>query len=129
MPRKLKRLWRCPRCGERFVTRNLWHSCGKHTYKEIFARSEPHVAKLFRKFAAMVRKCGPVRIYPQKTRIVCMTRVRFAGCYPRKSHLLRLCAATKTGRPPICPHHRVRAALHRSPLPRRFRVRYVECGT
>lgn len=36
----------------------------------------------------MVRACGPVRMIPQKTRIVFQARVRFAGCYPRKSHLL-----------------------------------------
>lgn len=24
-------LWQCPRCGERFVTPNMWHSCGKFT--------------------------------------------------------------------------------------------------
>ncbi|MGH9972245.1 MAG: hypothetical protein ACREBG_31245 [Pyrinomonadaceae bacterium] len=36
----------------------------------------------------MVRACGPVRTIPQKTRVVFQVRVRFAGCYPRKSHLL-----------------------------------------
>ena len=24
-------LWACPRCGKRFVTRNIWHSCGPDT--------------------------------------------------------------------------------------------------
>jgi hypothetical protein len=66
----------------------MWHSCGKYTLKELFARSEPHVLRLFRKFARMVRACGPVRMIPQKTRVVFMTRVRFAGAVPRKSYLL-----------------------------------------
>jgi hypothetical protein len=85
---KLRPLWRCPECGEKFVTKNLWHSCGKHTLEELFARSEPQVLRLFKKFAKMVRACGPVRMIPQKTRVVFQVRVRFAGAYPRKSYFL-----------------------------------------
>ena len=88
MPAKLRPLWQCPKCGERFVTRNMWHSCGKHSLEALFARSEPHVFRLFKKFAAMVRACGPVRIIPQKTGIAFQVRVRFAGVRPRKSYLL-----------------------------------------
>lgn len=88
MPKKLKPLWRCPKCGERFVTENMWHSCGKQTLRALFARSEPQVLKFFRKFSRMVRACGAVRVIPQKTRAVFQVRVRFAGCYPRKSHLI-----------------------------------------
>jgi hypothetical protein len=46
------------------------------------------VLPLFRKFAKMVRACGPVRMIPQKTRVVFQVRVRFAGASPRKSHFL-----------------------------------------
>lgn len=88
MPSKLPPLWRCPKCGERFVTKNMWHSCGKYTLEALFARSEPHVFQLFNKFAEMMRACGPVTMIPQKTRVVFQVRVRFGGCYPRKSHLL-----------------------------------------
>jgi hypothetical protein len=87
MPPRLPPLWKCPKCGERFVTKNMWHSCGKFTLEELFARSEPHVFDLFNKFAEMMRKCGPVTMIPQKTRVVFQVRVRFGGCYPRKSHL------------------------------------------
>ena len=87
-PSKKRPLWRCPKCGERFITANMWHSCGKYSLEQLFARSEPHVLPLFRKFAKMVRACGPVRMIPQKTRVVFQVRVRFAGAYPRKSHFL-----------------------------------------
>jgi hypothetical protein len=87
-PAKKRPLWRCPKCGERFITANMWHSCGKRTLEELFARSEPHVLPLFKKFAKMVRACGPVKMIPQKTRVVFQVRVRFAGAYPRKSHFL-----------------------------------------
>lgn len=81
-------LWKCPKCGERFVTKNIWHACGKFKVEDLFARSDPHVIELFNKFAEMIRACGPVTIIPQKTRVAFQVRVRFAGCYPRKSHLL-----------------------------------------
>lgn len=87
-PVSLKPLWRCPKCGAKLVTRNMWHSCGKYTLKDLFARSEPNVPKLFHKFAKMVRSCGPVTMIPRKTRVVFLDRVRFAGAYPRKSYLL-----------------------------------------
>ena len=88
MTSNLPPLWRCPKCGERFITKNMWHSCGKYTLEALFARSGPHVVQLFNKFAEMISASGPVTMIPQKTRVVFQVRVRFGGCYPRKSHLL-----------------------------------------
>ena len=62
----------------------LWHSCGKHTYAALFAKSEPHVRRIFDKLARLATACGPARIYPQKTRIVIQARIRFAGGRPQK---------------------------------------------
>jgi hypothetical protein len=80
----MRPLWKCPRCGERFVSANLWHSCGRATYDRLFARSEPHVRRIFERLARLARRCGPVRIYPQKTRVVIQSRIRFAGGQPQK---------------------------------------------
>lgn len=80
-------LWKCPKCGERFVTANIWHSCGRFSLKQLFANCEPHVRRIYLKLARMVRACGPVRVIPQKTRLVFVTRVRFVGVYPRKRFL------------------------------------------
>lgn len=88
MTTKQRPLWRCPKCGERFITANMWHTCGRFTLKDLFSRSEPSVQRLFRRFARMVRACGPVRMIPQKSRVVFQVRVRFAGCQPRKSYLV-----------------------------------------
>lgn len=88
MSKKLKPLWRCPNCGERFVTENMWHSCGRYSLEALFASSEPQVFNVFEKFSRMVRACGPVKIIPQKTRVAFQVRVRFAACYPRKAYLL-----------------------------------------
>jgi Domain of unknown function (DUF5655) len=83
----LKELWQCPKCGERFVTPNMWHSCSKYSLETLFAHSEPHVFELYKKFEEMVKSCGPIIVIPQKSRVAFQVRVRFAGAIPRKSFL------------------------------------------
>ena len=80
-------LWKCPKCGAKFVSANLWHSCGRHRVKDLFARSDPHVFALYQRFKRIVEACGPVVMIPQKTRLVFMVRMRFAGFTVRKSSL------------------------------------------
>ena len=46
-------LWTCPKCGRKFVGRNMWHACGDYSVERFLA--------------------------PAKTRIAFMARVRFAG--------------------------------------------------
>jgi len=70
------------------VTRNLWHSCGRHRVEEHFKGKDPVVRRIYRAFVKRVRACGPVTIYAQKSRIVCMVAVRFAAASTRKSWLV-----------------------------------------
>jgi hypothetical protein len=84
----MKPLWICPRCGARLVTRNLSHSCGRFRLEDLFPRAKPGVLKLAREFVAMLRSLGDVQVLPQKTRLVCVARVRFGGFHPRKNGLL-----------------------------------------
>jgi hypothetical protein len=72
-------LWTCPRCGHRFVSANLWHSCSRYTLDEAFARARPNVRACFDRFVELVERCGPVVVIAQKTRIALMVQVRFAG--------------------------------------------------
>ena len=72
-------LWTCPRCGHRFVTANIWHSCSRHSLDESFERSTPEAREAFDRYAELVSACGPIEVIAQKTRIVIMGRVRFAG--------------------------------------------------
>ncbi|HEY7522497.1 MAG TPA: hypothetical protein VH720_02410 [Candidatus Limnocylindrales bacterium] len=88
-------LWLCPRCGHRFVSANLWHSCSRFTLDEAFARSTPEARSGFERFVALIERCGPVVVIPQKTRIVLMARVRFAGCKVRRDHVLATIALTR----------------------------------
>jgi hypothetical protein len=77
-------LWICPKCGARLVSRNLWHSCGQHTLEDLFAGAAPEVLELARASVAMLRSLGDVQVIVQKSRLVCVARVRFAGLVPRK---------------------------------------------
>lgn len=84
------KLWRCPKCGARFVTKNLWHSCGRHSLDDLLADCDSATQTLFKKLAAFVRRHGGrgVSLVPQKSRAVFMHEVRYCAVYPRKSHLL-----------------------------------------
>lgn len=43
---------------------------------------------LARAYVSMLYTLGDVQVIPQKTRLVCVARVRFAGLYPRKDGFL-----------------------------------------
>jgi hypothetical protein len=81
-------LWHCPKCGARLVSRNLWHSCGRFTLEALFAGSSPGVLVAARQYVALLESLGDVQVLPQKTRLVAVARVRFAGLYPRKGHFV-----------------------------------------
>jgi uncharacterized protein DUF5655 len=81
-------LWHCPKCGARLVSRNLWHSCGRFTLEALFSGSAPGVLAAARRSVALLESLGDVQVLPQKTRLVVVARVRFAGLYPRKDHFM-----------------------------------------
>ena len=80
-----RKLWICPRCSVRLVSRNLSHSCGRFTLEGLFAEARPGVPELAVQYAGMLRSLGDVQVIPQKTRLTCVARVRFAGLYPRRT--------------------------------------------
>lgn len=82
-----KALWTCPECGHRFVTRNLWHSCVRIPLRTHFRGTRAALYPTYRAWAALARRCGPVTIYAQKTRIVFQARVRFGGAVVRAGYL------------------------------------------
>lgn len=81
-------VWVCPRCGARLVSRNLWHSCGRWTLEALFQGAQPGVLECARGYVELLESLGDVQIIAQKTRLVCVARVRFAGLYPRKRSFL-----------------------------------------
>lgn len=74
-------LWTCPECGAKFVTKNLWHSCGIATLRQWKARMGPQARALYNRFEKMIAGCGAYHVAPAKTRIAFLARVRFANIY------------------------------------------------
>jgi hypothetical protein len=72
-------LWVCPSCGKRLVTTNMWHSCGPHTVEDLMAGKSEVAWSYWNRLCEMVGECGPYSIVANKTRLVFMVRVRFAG--------------------------------------------------
>ncbi len=73
-PSERSGIWICPACGARLVSRNLWHSCGRYSLENLFAKADPGSLELARTFVAVLRTLGDVQVLPQKTRLVCVAR-------------------------------------------------------
>ena len=85
MPRRP--LWQCPKCGRRFANRNQSHACGKHDLEHHFNGKSPTVRALFDEVVAVIRRIGPVRVLPEKTRIAFQVRMSFAQITPKRHWL------------------------------------------
>jgi Domain of unknown function (DUF5655) len=84
-----KPLWTCPVCGQRYVTRNMPHSCQVVALDEFFAGAAPEQRELFERFVAAARESGTVTVNATKSRIALQARMRFAGIQrPRRRYLL-----------------------------------------
>lgn len=85
--RRSKPLWRCPRCGKYYVTKNMWHACSRHTLDEHFEQRDPKLRFLFNSIVGLLKRNGPLKINPDKTGIAFQVRMRFCGVYVRKNSL------------------------------------------
>ncbi len=74
-----RKLWTCPKCHRQFVNRNVPHSCGRYSVKVFLNGKSQSAISLYKRFVALVRQCGPVRIAPAKTRIGFQVRMIFAA--------------------------------------------------
>jgi hypothetical protein len=84
----MKPLWTCPTCGHRFVTANVWHSCGRYRFEDHFRANDTAMRALFDRLEETIRSFGAVAVYPQKTRIVFQVRARFVGVSVRRRWLV-----------------------------------------
>jgi hypothetical protein len=85
--RRAHPMWTCPKCGNQFVTPNMFHSCGRHDLAPVFQGKPPAVRQLFERFRALVEACGPVTSVVYRDKVGYMVRVRFASATPRKQWL------------------------------------------
>ena len=80
-------LWRCPKCGQTFVTANLWHSCVNVPVDAHFENAPPALRKTFDAFVKAAERNGPVTLRPVKTRIALQAYTRFAAVTVQKNAL------------------------------------------
>ena len=99
-------MWECPKCRRRFVTANMWHSCGTFDLDHHFDKKSERVRRIYDDLvAAMESAVGDFEVVPQKTRICFMTQTRFANCRTLKSGLI-----LNFGLPHHLSHPRIRVA-------------------
>jgi len=53
-----------------------------------FTGKSEHVSKLFDALVAMIKKCGPVKVLPEKTRIAFQVRMSFIAVQVRRNYLI-----------------------------------------
>ena len=80
-------LWQCPKCERKFANRNQSHACGRHDLAHHFSGKPPEIRTLFDRVLAAIRKIGPVRVLPEKTRIAFQVRMSFAQVIPKSQWL------------------------------------------
>ena len=80
-------LWRCPRCGREFRTRNQWHSCVTHTVESHFEGKPPELREAFDSLLAELRRLGPIRTDAVKSSINIAGRAHFAAVRPLRDCL------------------------------------------
>ena len=81
-------LWKCSKCRRLFANRNQTHFCLRYTLREHLAGKSPRAIALFRDFARLVKRCGPVRVVPEKTRVAFQVRMSFAAVSLRRDRIV-----------------------------------------
>lgn len=67
-------LWTCPDCGHRFVTPNIWHSCGVFDLEAHVVGKEPVVREIFDRLTEVIGGFGPVTVCAHERRAVFQVR-------------------------------------------------------
>ena len=86
--KRLNPMWRCPVCKRQFANRNQSHSCARHNLRPHFAGKPPCIRQLYQLFLAEIRRCGPVIVLPEKTRIAFQVRMSFAAIQVQRSKII-----------------------------------------
>jgi hypothetical protein len=84
---KAATLWRCPRCGRQFRTRNQSHSCVSYTVESHFEGKPSAVRALYDLLLAEVRRFGPVRVDAVPSGINFAASSHFAGVQAQRRGL------------------------------------------
>lgn len=87
-PKNSSPLWRCPECGRGFANRNQVHSCSNVSLQSHFTGKSEKVRELFDELSALIKKSGPVKVLPEKTRIAFQVRMSFIAVQVRRNYLI-----------------------------------------
>ena len=55
------------------------HSCGRYSVQQFLEDKSPKAISLYKRFDALIRRCGPVKSAPAKTRVGFQVRMIFAA--------------------------------------------------
>jgi len=72
-------MWICPKCKQKFVNRNQWHSCRQNTIENFLKGKSPYATELFYYFVEQYKKIGEFELHPAKTRIAFVADIRFCS--------------------------------------------------
>ena len=80
-------MWTCPKCGNRFVNKNQYHSCKRYSLTDPFEGKPDKIRGLFDRFREIVEALGPVKMIPCSDAVGFMVRVRFGNATPKNRWL------------------------------------------
>ncbi len=72
-------MWTCPKCQQKFVNTNQWHSCGANTIENFLHGNTKAAIELYEHLIAAFEKIGDFELHPAKTRIALNHKMRFAS--------------------------------------------------
>ncbi len=72
-------MWTCPKCRQKFVNTNQWHSCGQNTLENFLANKTEKTIELYNHIIKEFRAIGDFELHPAKTRIALNKKMRFAS--------------------------------------------------
>lgn len=79
--------WTCPKCGRRFVVKNMYHTCATYPLDDHFAGKPPVIRAIYDQLVKRMKVIGQVSIHPLKSRIIFQSDTQFAAAVPRKRYL------------------------------------------
>lgn len=72
-------MWICPKCKQKFVNTNQWHSCGQNTVEKFLENKTEKALELYYQIIKEFEKFGDFELHPAKTRIALNKKMRFAS--------------------------------------------------
>jgi len=70
-----------------FANTRQTHACGRYALAPHFRGKPPGIRSLFNAVRAEIKRIGPVRVLPEKSRIAFQVRMSFAQVTPRRQWL------------------------------------------